>query len=105
VRIDLWQTVCYKGAALLESVLYYQLGRTTMYTKRFVWTVVGCLLLLAGFATAQDKATKRVLTSEMAKKMADACEAAQAEGKWRPMNIAIYDAKKTPSWGVFKFRR
>lgn len=68
-----------------------------MRNKLFVCTVVGCLLILTGFATAQTMAKKPVLTLEMAKKMADACEAAQAKGaaqaedKWRSINIAIYD--------------
>lgn len=62
-----------------------------MYNKLFIWTVIGCLLLLTGMAAAQTMAKKPVLTLEMAKKMADACEAARAKGEWRPINIAIYD--------------
>ncbi|MEE9146129.1 MAG: heme-binding protein [Candidatus Tectomicrobia bacterium] len=34
---------------------------------------------------------KPVLTLDMAKKMADACEAARNAAGWRPINIAIYD--------------
>jgi uncharacterized protein GlcG (DUF336 family) len=34
---------------------------------------------------------KPVLTLEIANKMADACEAAQAANGWRPLNIAIVD--------------
>ncbi|MBT5194572.1 MAG: heme-binding protein, partial [Rhodospirillaceae bacterium] len=34
---------------------------------------------------------KPILTLDMAKKMADACEAARAKGGWRPLNIAIFD--------------
>ena len=34
---------------------------------------------------------KPVLTLDMAKKMANACEAARNAAGWRPINIAIYD--------------
>jgi uncharacterized protein GlcG (DUF336 family) len=44
---------------------------------------------LGGEAVALDQ--KPVLTLEIAQKMADACEAAQAKGGWRPVNIAIVD--------------
>jgi len=50
------------------------------------------ILAAAGFAgSAQALDQKPVLTLELAQKMADACEAAQKAGGWRPINVAIYD--------------
>jgi uncharacterized protein GlcG (DUF336 family) len=49
-------------------------------------------LAAAGFAGgAQALDQKPILNLEMAQKMADACEAAQKAGGWRPINVAIYD--------------
>lgn len=48
--------------------------------------------LAAGYAApARALERKPVLTLEMAKRMADACEAAQKHAGWRPVNIAIFD--------------
>lgn len=54
-------------------------------------TALVCLLGVSALASAQTPAKKSLLTLEMAKKMADACEAARAKGEWRPINIAIFD--------------
>ncbi len=40
---------------------------------------------------AQALEQKPILTLDMAKTMADACEAARATAGWRPLNIAIFD--------------
>ncbi len=40
---------------------------------------------------AQALEQKPILTLDMAKTMADACEAARAKAGWRPLNIAIFD--------------
>jgi len=50
---------------------------------------VASFSLIASAAGALEQ--KPILTLDMAKKMADACEAARAEGGWRPLNIAIFD--------------
>ena len=50
---------------------------------------VASFSLVASAAGALEQ--KPILTLDMAKKMADACEAARAKGGWRPLNIAIFD--------------
>ena len=51
-------------------------------------TVAGFVLAVSGVGALEQKP---ILTLDMAKKMADACEAAQAKGGWRPINVAIFD--------------
>ena len=51
----------------------------------------GAVALVTLGAEARALEQKPIITLDMAKTMADACEAARAEGKWRPLNIAIYD--------------
>ena len=52
---------------------------------------VAALIVVTLGSEAKALDSKPVLTLEVANKMADACEAAQAAGKWRPVNIAIVD--------------
>lgn len=61
-----------------------------MSRNPIVLVVIG-LMLLGTLTVAQALDQKPVLTLDMAKKMADACEAARAKEGWRPINIAIYD--------------
>ena len=56
------------------------------------WLVVGTFLFgLVVCGSAQAIESKSVLTLDMAKKIADACESLQQEKGFRPVNIAIHD--------------
>ncbi|MDP6350819.1 MAG: heme-binding protein [Alphaproteobacteria bacterium] len=60
--------------------------------RTFVTAAAAAVVALTVSAGAQALDTKPMLTLDMAKKIADACEALQvAKGDWRPINIAIYD--------------
>ncbi len=60
--------------------------------KRGLLTLAVAVVIASALSNrAEAVEQKPVLTLEMAKAMADACEAAQAEAGWRPLNIAIYD--------------
>lgn len=52
---------------------------------------VGAMVALTLGAEARALDQKPVLTLDIANKMADACEAAQAKNGWRPINVAIVD--------------
>ena len=51
----------------------------------------GAIVALAFGGAAHALDQKPVLTLEMANKMADACEAAQAQNDWPTLNIAVVD--------------
>ncbi len=60
--------------------------------RTFVTAAAAAVVALTISAGAQALETKPILTLDMAKKIADACEALQvAKGDWRTVNIAIYD--------------
>ena len=62
----------------------------TMNSKSWIVTsVLLAGLLIGGVANAME--SKAVLTLEMAKKMAAACESLQGDQGFRPVNIAIMD--------------
>ena len=59
---------------------------------RIVLGVAAAAAMAFGMVSGASAAeTKRVLTLDMAKGIADACEARAVEAGWRPINIAIYD--------------
>ena len=60
-------------------------------SNSLIAVVAGAIAALALGGAAQALESKPILTLDMAKKMADACEAARATGGWRALNIAIYD--------------
>lgn len=63
-------------------------------TAKTAWMAVAvaaaaAFQLACGQAAALEQ--RPILTLDMAKRMAEACEAFRAEKGWRPVNIAIYD--------------
>ena len=63
-----------------------------MRSGTILTTAAACAMVALAFgADAMALDQKPVLTLEVANKMADACEAAQAKGGWRPVNIAVVD--------------
>jgi len=59
--------------------------------RRLMGCMVAGFCLVVGLTAAHALEQKPILTLDMAKKMADACEALRAKEGWRPINIAIYD--------------
>ena len=60
-------------------------------SNMLIAVAAGVVALLTLGAEARALEQKPIITLDMAKTMADACEAARATGGWRPLNIAIYD--------------